>query len=111
MSELDDAEDRCAVCGHYHATHYDGQTKDALGQTKGCVYHDSEGPCLCPGWPAPLRVFVGGVALVPCTTWAFCSGCGKSDCDCDFEPEPDSQRAAEDHFLIWNEVQEVWELG
>lgn len=41
----------CGQCGHSDAIHFDGATPDALTkQTKGCLYHDSEGPCLCPGW-------------------------------------------------------------
>lgn len=34
-------DERCAFCGHYCETH------DLLG---GCMYHDSDGPCVCAGF-------------------------------------------------------------
>lgn len=38
---------KCTTCGHEEGLH---SPLDTFGQTVGCVWHDSEGPCLCPGW-------------------------------------------------------------
>lgn len=43
----------CQTCGHPQSIHESGGASENIIVAPGCIYHDSEGPCLCKSFVAP----------------------------------------------------------